>query len=325
MSEVPGRFGAVDGRRRVSLLGVPLELGAGQPGAVMGPAALRTAGIAPLIADLGYSVADEGDLCVPSGVDRAGAAVPPCHNFSAIAAWTQAIHDRAYAIIATGVVPVFLGGDHTISMGTISAIARHCEEVRRQLIVLWLDAHADFNTPETSPSGNMHGMSLAFISGEPSLRMVLDRPYVPVATRNIHLFGLRSIDAGERRALRRRGINAIDMRMIDEFGVSVLVRQILRQITAPNTHLHVSLDVDFLDPSLAPGVGTAVPGGATYREAHLIMELLHDSGLVGSLDLVELNPFLDVRGQSARLLAELTASLFGRTVIDSPALRSERP
>jgi arginase len=308
----------------VSLLGIPLELGAGQPGAIMGPAALRTAGIAALITDLGYSVADEGDLSAPSAVDGAGVVIPSCRNFSAIAAWTQAIHDRAYAIMAAGAVPVFLGGDHALSMGTISAIARHCEDARRELIVLWLDAHADFNTPETSPSGNMHGMSLAFISGEPGLRMVLDRPFVPVATQNIHLFGLRSIDAGERHALRTRGINAIDMRMIDEFGVSVLIRQILRQITSSNAHLHVSLDVDFLDPSLAPGVGTAVPGGATYREAHLIMELLHDSGLVGSLDLVELNPFLDVRGQSARLLAELTASLFGRTVIDSPVLRSER-
>jgi arginase len=325
MSEADGRFGAADGRRRVSLLGIPLELGASQPGAVMGPAALRTAGIVPLIADLGYSVSDQGDLRAPPGVDRDGTAISSCHNFSAIAAWTQAIHDRAYAIMATGAVPVFLGGDHTISMGTISAIARHCAQARRELIVLWLDAHADFNTPETSPSGNMHGMSLAFISGEPSLRMILDRPFVPVAAQNIHLFGLRSIDAGERHALRTRGVNAIDMRMIDEFGVSVLVRQIVHQMTSSNAHLHVSLDVDFLDPSLAPGVGTAVPGGATYREAHLIMELLHDSGLVGSLDLVELNPFLDVRGQSARLLAELTASLFGRTIIDSPALRSERP
>lgn len=309
----------------IALLGIPFEQGASEVGAVMGPTALRTAGIATLLADLGYRVCDEGDLTAPASVSVEAPTSGRCRNPGAVAAWTRAIHDRAYAMVNTDAVPVFLGGDHSLSMGTISAMARHCAAARRQLIVLWLDAHADCNTPATSPSGNMHGMPVAFLCGEPSLQFLVgDRPFVPIDARNIHLFGLRSIDAGERRALRSRGINAIDMRQIDEFGVSVLVRQILSHITPGDAHLHVSLDVDFLDPSLAPGVGTAVPGGATYREAHLIMELLHDSGLVGSVDLVELNPFLDVRGQSARLLAELTASLFGRTVIDSATARNRR-
>jgi arginase len=311
-----------DDQMTVALLGIPVEQGAGEAGAIMGPAALRTAGIATLLADLGHLVRDEGDVSAPAAAALEAPIIAPCRNVEAVAAWTRAIHDRAYAIAQGGAIPIFLGGDHSLSMGTISAMARHCEAVGRELVVLWLDAHADFNTPATTPSGNLHGMPVAFLCGEPSLRFLLgDRPFVPVPARNIHLFGLRSIDTGERRALQARGIKAIDMRRIDEFGVSVLVRQILRELDPRKSHLHVSLDVDFLDPSLAPGVGTTVPGGATYREAHLIMELLHDSGIVGSLDLVELNPFLDMRGQSARLLAELTASLFGRTVIDSAIVR----
>ncbi len=314
-----------EGQMTVALLGIPVEEGAGEAGAIMGPAALRTAGIATLLADLGHLVRDEGDVRAPTAAALKAPISGSCRNVAAVAAWTGAIHDRAYAIAQDGAVPIFLGGDHSLSMGTISAMARHCEAAERELVVLWLDAHADFNTPATTPSGNLHGMPVAFLCGEPSLRFLLgDRPFVSVRTRNIHLFGLRSIDIDERRALQSRGINAIDMRRIDEFGVSVLVRQVLGEVDPRKSHLHISLDVDFLDPSLAPGVGTTVPGGATYREAHLIMELLHDSGIVGSLDLVELNPFLDVRGQSARLLAELTASLFGRTVIDSAMARGER-
>jgi arginase len=163
--------------------------------------------------------------------------------------------------------------------------------------VLWLDAHADFNTPATSPSGNMHGMSAALLAGEPGLEAVFgDEPRAPIEPRQLHLFGVRSLDRGERELLRARGINVIDMRLIDEFGVGVLLRRVLDKVAAAKGLLHVSLDVDFMDPSLAPGVGTTVPGGATFREAHLVMELLHDSGLVASLDVVELNPFLDVRG-----------------------------
>jgi arginase len=227
-----------------------------------------------------------------------------------------------------GGVPVFMGGDHSLSMGTVSAMARHCRDTDRELFVLWLDAHADFNTPATTPSGNMHGMSMAFACGEASLTPLLgDRPFVPVPPENVHIFGLRSIDKEERGAVRDKGIQVVDMRMIDQASVSILLQgllqEIIEKIEGRRAHLHVSLDVDFLDPSIAPAVGTTVPGGATYREAHLIMEMLHDSGLVGSLDIVELNPFLDERGRSARLLTELVTSLFGRTIIDCPAI--DRP
>jgi arginase len=202
-------------------------------------------------------------------------------------------------------------------MGSVNGVARYAREAGRELFVLWLDAHADFNTPATSPSGNMHGMSAALLAGEPGLEAVFgNEPRAPIEPRQLHLFGVRSLDRGERELLRARGINVIDMRLIDEFGVGVLLRRVLDKVAAAKGLLHVSLDVDFMDPSLAPGVGTTVPGGATFREAHLVMELLHDSGLVASLDVVELNPFLDVRGRSALLLVDLIDSLFGRQIIE---------
>jgi arginase len=190
------------------------------------------------------------------------------------------------------------------------------------LFVLWLDAHADFNTPETSPSGNIHGMPVAMLCREPGLDAIMGEvERVSVKPANIHLFGIRSVDRAERALLTARGIHVIDMRLIDEFGVVAPLKAILEEIRARDGVLHVSLDVDFLDPSLAPGVGTAVSGGATFREAHLIMEMLHDSGLVGSLDIVELNPFLDERGKSARLLVDLACSLFGRRIVDRPQIQ----
>jgi len=202
-------------------------------------------------------------------------------------------------------------------MGSVNGIARHAHEIGRELFVLWLDAHADFNTPATTPSGNMHGMSAALLAGEPGLEAVFgDEPRAPLQPRHLHMFGIRSVDRGEQELLRSRGINVIDMRLIDECGVGVLLRRVLDTVAGANALLHVSLDIDFLDPSLAPGVGTTVPGGATFREAHLIMELLYDSGLVSSLDVVELNPFLDVRGRSALLLVDLISSLFGRQIIE---------
>jgi len=301
-----------------------MDAGTSVPGARMGPAALRIAGLATLLRELGHEVEDAGDLPPPEHpfVDMAPQDVAACRNLEEVAGWTQSIHDRSHALAAQGRLPIFLGGDHALSMGSVSGIARHCKDAGRELAVLWIDAHADFNTPATTPSRNMHGMSLAFLSGEESLRPLLgDRPLVPLPPEAVHIFGLRSIDTEERRRVQAHGVRAIDMRAIDEQGVAALMRPLIEQWMERDVHLHVSLDVDMLDPSLAPGVGTTVPGGATYREAHLIMEMLHDSGLLGSLDIVELNPFLDERGRSARLLVELVASLFGRTVLDSPPMR----
>ena len=301
----------------IALLGIPIEAGNSVPGTLMGPAALRTAGLAAMLAELGHQVRDLGDVGIGTIAAAAPAGLETCRNPAEVAAWTEAIYDRSLAMLGTGEFPVFLGGDHALSMGTLSALSRHCRERGRDLVVLWLDAHADFNTPQSSPSGNMHGMSLAFLTGDPSLRNVLpNRDWPALPTSAIHIFGLRSIDREERQRLDAHEVDCIDMRAIDEHGVSLLMRELLARLDPARTHLHVSLDVDFLDPSLGPAVGTTVPGGATYREAHLAMEMLHDSGLVGSLEIVELNPFLDERGRTARLMAELPASLFGRTVLD---------
>lgn len=301
----------------VSLVGIPLDLGASVRGAALGPAAFRIAGLAAHLEGLGHTVRDHGDLsplATPLMPDPSSRTLGK-HDRE-IAAWTRAIHDRALDAFALGGLPLFMGGDHSLSMGTVTAAASHAQRTGRKLVVLWLDAHADYNTPATSPSGNMHGMSVACLTGDPALRNLLPGRSVPaIAHRDFHLFGLRSIDRDERAALAADGLNCVDMRMIDEFGVSALLRQLLGGLDPATTHLHVSFDIDLIDPALAPGVGTPVQGGLTYREAHLIMELLHESGLVRSIDIVELNPFLDDRGKSAHLAVDLIGSLFGRTVL----------
>ena len=305
--------------RHIALLGAPIDIGASQRGTLMGPAALRTAGLMTLLDGLGFEVSDHGDLSI--GDVAALADAPPDHakHYREIQRWTRALSARAYELAQSGAVPIFLGGDHTLAMGSVNGIARHWHGMGRELFVVWLDAHADYNTPATTLSGNMHGMSAAFLCGEPGLDHLLgDEPRVSIDPDRLELFGTRSIDKLENDLLRDRRINVADMRQIDEFGVGVLIRRVIDKVQARNGVLHVSFDVDFLDPGVAPGVGTTVPGGATYREAHLVMEMLHDSGLVRSVDIVELNPFLDERGRTARTAVELIGSLFGQQITDRP-------
>ncbi len=304
---------------RIALSGFPVDAGAGQRGACMGPAALRIAGLPEALRALGFDVVDHGDLPEPEPVDIAPAPEHGLriHALPLLAAWTRAIATHVVATAREDTIPIFLGGDHSISMGTVHGRAQHAAALGRPLAVLWLDAHADFNTPASTPSGNVHGMSLAILAGEAGLDVVFgDQPRTTIPLNRMHIFGARSIDPIERRALHALGVDVADMRMIDEHGVPVLMRRVIEKVARSGAMLHVSFDVDVLDPGLAPGVGTTVPGGATFREAHLIMEMLHDSNLVTSLDLVELNPFLDVRGQSALLMAELTSSLFGRRIME---------
>ena len=303
----------------LALFGAGLELGAAARGAAMAPQALRTAGLVRVLADLGHRVSDRGTLFeaapVPVAMDERHAS--RCNHLAEIAGWTRTIHDRAQAMASEASVPIFLGGDHAVSMGTITGIARARAEAGRRTAVLWLDAHADYNTPATTPSGNMHGMVLSLVTGDPILAPVLgERPFEALAPSDITIFGARSIDPEEKLRLREHGVDAVDMRAIDEHGVSALLAARIARWKAEGVSLHVSFDLDFLDPAVAPGTGTVVPGGATYREAHLVMEMLCDSGIVGSLDVVELNPFLDERGRSAVVATELVASLFGRTVLD---------
>ncbi|KQW28082.1 arginase [Rhizobium sp. Root274] len=303
-------------KKTVSLIGVPLEDGSGRGGCAMGPAALRIAGIAQALLDLGYHVEDRGDLRPAPASDLPQ--MERARKLDVVGAFTRAIEAETYKAASEGAVPLLLGGDHSLSMGSVSGMARHAQEVGRPLFVLWLDAHSDFNAPETSPSGNIHGMPVAFFCGKAEFAPILaaDRPLVD--PRNVYQVGIRSVDDEERKLISENSVNVFDMRAIDEDGMGSIIKRILSDVRAAGALLHVSLDVDFLDPEVAPGVGTTVPGGATFREAHLIMELLHDSGLVSSLDLVELNPFLDDRGRSARVMVDLAASLFGKRILDRP-------
>jgi arginase len=305
--------------KRIAILGAPVEIGASQRGTLMGPAALRTAGLLTVLDGLGFEVSDHGDISIRDVAELADTPPGNTKHYREVQRWIRAMSPRAYELARSGAVPIFLGGDHTLSMGSVNGVARHWHETGRELFVIWLDAHADYNTPSTTLSGNMHGMSAAFLCGEPGLDHLLgEEPRASIKPDQLELFGTRSIDKGENDTLRTRRIGIADMRQIDEFGVGVLIRRFIDKVRARDGVLHISFDLDFLDPGVAPGVGTLVPGGATYREAHLIMEMLHDSGLVRSVDIVELNPFLDERGRTARTAVELIGSLFGQQIIDRP-------
>lgn len=301
---------------RCKIVGAPVQDGAGRMGCEMGPSALRTAGLTEVLSSLGHAVEDMGAV-------QAAPARRIVHGNLAlkalpeISAWTSAIAQAAYAASADA-MPIFLGGDHSISAGTVSGLARRATEAGRPLFVLWLDAHPDFHTLDTTASGNLHGVPLAYASGQPGFSGYFPDLPAAVDPRRICTMGLRSVDPAERSALNRAGVTVHDMRAIDEHGIAPLLRAFLARVSDEDGLLHVSLDVDFLDPSIAPAVGTTVPGGATFREAHLVMEMLSDSGLVSSLDLVELNPFLDERGRTATLMVDLTASLMGRRIMDRP-------
>jgi len=306
--------------RGITIVGAPLGDGAGHPGTLMGPAALRVAGLAGSLRDLGLDVRDAGDL-LPSDALTSEPDTPTTRNKGTVARWTRSVSHAVAGILSEGRLPVLLGGDHSLSMGSVAASAAHHGGLGRALHVLWLDAHADFNTPATTPSGNLHGMSAALLCGEPGLCDLLEGASGCVRPERLTILGARSVDRGERALLAARGVDVVDMRRIDEHGVGAPLRDFLARVRDDGGAVHVSFDVDFLDPGIAPGVGTAVPGGVTYREAHLVMETLHDSGLVASVDVVELNPFLDERGKSATVVVEMVSSLFGRTVVERPAPR----
>ncbi len=315
-----------DIKRHIVLYGAPCDLGASARGANMGPAALRVARLAETLRELGLEAQDAGDI-TPSPAIPAPSSAELQGNYSAapaILGWVKAIEAQSSLVLKAGALPVLMGGDHSLSIGTLAAAAKHAKALGRKLFVLWVDAHADFNTPQTSPSGNVHGMTLAVACGEPGLELFRDDDFVVIPPNQVFMIGIRQIDKGERRLLEERGVNVIDMPQIDETGVAAQMRQILETVRAENGMLHVSLDADFIDPSIAPGVGTPVQGGATYREAHLVMEMLEDSGLMTSLDLVEVNPFLDERGKTALLIVDLCASLFGRSILDRPIYAAGR-
>ncbi|SPJ22261.1 arginase [Palleronia abyssalis] len=297
----------------ITLIGAPLDCGKTRAGCLMGPDAYRVAGIAETLRGLGHGVTDFGN--VDPGQDWTMEGPDHLVHPGAVAAWTDALMRRGREI---GGMPIFLGGDHALALGSVAGMAARAADRGRDLFVIWLDAHSDFHTPLTTDSGNLHGTPVAYFTGQDGFAGFPDLPH-PVDLANICMMGLRSVDPGERDRLAATQARLHDMRGIDETGFAPPLRDFLAQVAAAgDVDLHVSLDVDFLDPSIAPAVGTTVPAGATFREAHLVMEMLSESGLVTSLDLVELNPALDERGRTARLMVELTASLLGKRVFDRP-------
>lgn len=301
----------------ICLIGAPVEAGASQPGCLMGPDALRTAGIAAVLEELGHPVTDLGNAALADSapVDHPNRSI---RHLSETAGWARAIHAMGNEAVDRGNLPIFLGGDHSISLGSVPAVTRHSDKTGRRQFLLWLDAHPDFHTLDSTKSGNLHGTPVAYITGQAGFDPAFPPVPAVIDPNDVCMLGIRSVDASEHEGLRKTGVTVHDMRAIDEHGFVRLLTAFLEQVRAAEGALHVSLDVDFLDPDIAPAVGTTVPGGATFREAHLVMEMLCDSGLITSLDVVELNPFLDERGKTARLMVDLVASLFGRRVMDRP-------
>jgi len=300
--------------RDIKLVGIPVQDGSRRLGCEMGPSAYRVAGLAQILAKLGYNVRDLGNIAP----DKAPALKPhrnaSLYRRAEVYGWVSAIQKAAYDCAADG-FPIFMGGDHIMAAGTVSGLMRRAAEQKRQLFVLWIDTHTDYHTPDTTETGNLHGTPVGYFTGRAGFDGVLPPLPYAVPAENICMIGLRSVDKAEREALVKSKMTLYDMRAIDEHGVAALVQKFMEKVKKANGLLHVSLDVDSLDPDIAPAVGTAVPGGLTYREAHLIMEIVYDSGLAASLDLAELNPYLDDRGKTARLMSELAASLMGRSIM----------
>jgi len=299
--------------RHISLIGAPTDIGAGARGASMGPEALRVADIRSTLEAHGLEVLDRGNLSCP-----ANPWLPPVDGYRhlhEVVAWNRAVHDAVHAELQLGRLPILLGGDHCLGIGSISAVARHCREVGKKLRVLWLDAHADFNTSGLTPSGNIHGMPVACLCGHGPQELIEIGGTVPaIHPKMVRQIGIRSVDAGEKRFVHQAGLEVFDMRYIDEMGMRHAMELALATLD-DKTHLHVSFDVDFLDADIAPGVGTTVPGGPTYREAQLCMEMIADTGRLASLDVMELNPALDVRNKTALLAVDLIESLFGKSTL----------
>ncbi|MCX7660497.1 MAG: arginase [Caldimonas manganoxidans] len=299
--------------KAVSLIGAPTDVGAGARGASMGPEALRVAQLQPVLEAQGCEVIDRGNLAGPPNPWQHP--VDGYRHLDEVVAWNQAVHEAVYAELQQNRLPILLGGDHCLGIGSISAVARHCRETGKKLRVLWLDAHADFNTNTLTPTGNVHGMPVAVLCGHgPQALTHLGGQCPAIRPQMVRQIGIRSVDAGEKHFVHAENLEVFDMRYIDEMGMRHTMEMALALLDA-QTHLHVSFDVDFLDPDIAPGVGTTVRGGPSYREAQLCMEMIADTGRLGSLDVVELNPALDVRNQTAEVAVELIASLFGKSTL----------
>jgi len=297
----------------VDLIGAPTDVGAGSRGASMGPEALRVAGLQETLRGHGLQVMDTGNVSGPANPWQ-----PPLDGYRhlpEVAAWNQAVHQAVFDSLSAGHTPILMGGDHCLGIGSISAVARHCRAVGKKLRILWLDAHADFNTNALTPTGNIHGMPVAVLCGHgPSELTGIGGTVPAILASAVRQIGIRSVDEGEKHLVRQSGMEVFDMRYIDEVGMRQTMQAALSGMNS-DTHLHVSFDVDFLDASIAPGVATSIRGGPTYREAQLCMEMIADTGLLASLDVMELNPALDVRNGTAEVAVELIESMFGKSTL----------
>ena len=297
----------------LQLIGAPTDIGASVRGAGMGPDALRVADIAATLSRLGFDVVDAGNLAGPATPWTAPTG--GLRHLGEVVAWNRSVHDAVDAALEAGRMTLMMGGDHCQSIGSISAVARHVRQRGQKLCVLWLDAHTDVNTDATSPSGNIHGMPVSCLLGHgPSALTGWSGEPAALSHDAIRFLGIRSVDSAEKQAIRELGLTVFDMRHIDEHGMRDTMTEALAGIDA-NTHLHVSFDLDCLDPADAPGVGTAVRGGPTYREMQLCMEMIADTGRIGSLDVVEINPALDLRNRTAEVAVELIESLLGKSTL----------
>lgn len=297
----------------VSLFGVPTDVGAGTRGARMGPEGLRVAGLAEALAARGIDVVDRGNIDGPA--NPWSGPVDGYRHLDQVVAWNRAVMEASRRELEAGRMPVMLGGDHCLAVGSIAAVAGHCRDTGRTLRVLWLDAHTDFNTSQITPSGNVHGMPVACLCGiGPDVLTGLGGHTPEISPSQVVQIGIRSVDSEEKRLVKQHGLEVYDMRSIDEMGMKRVMELALADMD-DDTHLHVSFDVDMLDPSIAPGTGTKVPGGVNYREAQLIMEMIADSGRMASLDIVEVSPVLDDRNVTAELAVDLVESLFGKSTL----------
>ena len=300
-------------RLPIQLIGAPTDVGAGSRGASMGPEAMRVAGLQATLEAHGLTVTDSGNLTGPANPWLGP--VEGYRHLAEVATWNESVHTAVHAALTGGFLPILLGGDHCLAICSISAVARHCREVGKNLRVLWLDAHTDFNTNALTPTGNVHGMPVAALCGYGPAELTRIGGVTPaIAPSVMRQIGIRSVDDGEKRLVKEAGLEVFDMRYIDEMGMRHTMQTALAGLD-DNTHLHVSFDVDFLDASIAPGVGTALKGGPTYREAQLCMEMIADTGRMASLDVMELNPALDVRNVTAEVTLELIESLFGKSTL----------
>jgi arginase len=307
--------------KTIELMGAPTDVGASMRGAAMGPEALRVAGLMQALQGMGLDACDVGNLTGPANPRQATNPETGYRHLPEVLAWNQAVHGAVGQALNNGHIPMLLGGDHCLAVGSIAAVAQHCHAQGRHLRVLWIDAHADFNTPTITPSGNLHGMPAAVLCGhgpEALVQLAQVNGHPALTAQSLCMLGVRSVDAHERAMVHASGIEVFDMRYIDEQGMRAVMQQALMGVHPDTHHLHVSFDVDGLDPFMAPGVGTPVPGGLSYREAQLCMEMVADTGALASLDIMELNPAQDQRNQTAQLVVDLVQSLFGKSTLMRP-------